>query len=81
MAAHSGADNRHLADPLVGLQALRDVQPAQCLRCRGEVVGVDRERQVGLLIGRRGLVLDDHVDVHVRLGEGPEDAARDARLI
>ena len=48
---------------------------------RAQVVAGDGEREVGLLVVGDRLVLDDHVDVDVRVGERAEDAPGDARLV
>ena len=44
-----------------------------------QVVARDRERHVGAARSDDGLVLDDHVDVDVRVGERGRDPAGDAR--
>ena len=81
MAAHPGADDRNLADALVGEDGLGDSEALERLHAGAQVVACNRERQVGLeVIGDR-LVLDDHVDVDVRVGERGEDAARDTGLV
>ena len=45
----------------------------------GQIGAVDREGEVGELVAADRLVLDDHVDVDVGLGQGREDSAGDAR--
>mgnify|MGYP001022099647 CR=1 FL=1 len=82
VAAHTGTDDRDLADPLVG----EDLVGALAGRLDrldrlGEVVAGDGEGEVGAVLGGDGLVLDDHVDVHVRLRERGEDPARHAGLV
>ena len=80
MAAHAGADDRDLADVGIGLDAA-DVERLEHLGRRAQVVAGDREREVGLLVVGDRLVLDDHVDVDVGVGEGAENASRDAGLV
>ena len=81
VAAHPGADDRDLADVRVRLDPLADVERLEHLGRRPQVVGRDREREVGLLVVGDRLVLDDHVDVDVRVGQGGEHAPGDARLV
>ena len=82
MAAHPGADDRDLADPLVGLDADLGVARARDRLDRAvEVVALDREREVGAAVVGDRLVLDDHVDVDVGVGERAEDPAGDAGLV
>ena len=80
--AHAGADDRDLADLLVGADLERDVAERGDRVVRGRQVGaVDGEGEVGQLVAADRLVLDDHVDVDVGLGERGEDAAGDAGLV
>ena len=58
-----------------------DVERLEHLGRRAQVVAGDREREVGLLVVGDRLVLDDHVDVDVRVGEGAEHAPGDAGLV
>ena len=82
-AAHAGADDRDLGDVAVGGEALaRRSRFESCVEDRLgalELVLGQRERDVGEP-GDRG-VLDDHVDVDPGVGERPERAAGDARLV
>ena len=48
---------------------------------RMHVVARHRERHVGAMVGRHRLVLDDHVDVDVRVRERSQHATRDARAV
>ena len=48
---------------------------------RLQVVAPDREREVGAAVCGDGLVLDDHVHVHVRVGERAEDPPGYAGLV
>ena len=80
--AHAGADDRDLADLLVGQDLQRDVaEGGDRVLGGGQVGAVDGEGEVGELIVAHRLILDDHVDVDVGVGEGAEDAAGDARLV
>ena len=80
MAAHPGTDDRDLADLVVRVE-LGDVEPGQRLARPLEVVAGDGEREVRLRVLGDGLVLDDHVDVDVGVGEGAEHAPGDAGLV
>ena len=69
--AHAGADDRDLADLLVGADLERDVAEGGDRVLGGRQVGaVDGEGEVGQLVAADRLVLDDHVDVDVGLGQG-----------
>ena len=81
MASHAGADDRDLADVGLGLDAAGDFERLEHVGRRGQVLVGDGEGEVGCPIGRDGLVLDDHVDVDVRVGKSGEDAAGDAGLV
>ena len=81
VAAHPRPDDRDLSDALVGLEPLADLEPLERLRRAAQIAAIDREREVGLLVGRHGLVLDDHVDVHVGVGQGAEDLPGHAWLV
>ena len=79
---HAGPDEAHLADRAVG----RDADGADLARKfagdrRGlvDVCTRDCEADVGHAV--IGDVLHDHVDVHVGVGEDPEDPSSDARLV
>jgi len=82
VAAHPGADDRHLADLLLGLDpGAHPVEAGDHVARRGEVVTLDREREVRQIVLGDRFVLDDHVDVHVRVGQGAEDPPGDPGLI
>ncbi len=82
VATHSGPDHRHLADRFVGHDAAQrqfGLKRAQSVQCGLEVVGGDGERHVSGLAACDRLVLDDHVDVDVRVGECRRHASGRAR--
>ena len=60
---------------------LGDVEPLERLDRGAEIVAAEGEREVRLLVRAHRLVLDDHVDVDVRLGERAEDRGGDAGLV
>ena len=85
VALHPGADERHLAHPVVRVdraEAELVLERAPARRCaiarssRGTVT--DMSAQLALA---HGLVLDDHVHVHARVGQRGEHAPGDARLV
>src|SRR5580658_1751708 len=79
---HAYADDRELRDVLVHghlAAAERDQHGLQCLLGLLRVGLRHREREVGHALAAR--VLDDHVDVHARVGEGPEDPRGGAGLV
>ena len=79
VGAHAGADDAHLGDVLVAREALgaqlRDDR-LQGAVGGGAVLGGDGARDVGVPLFAG--VLDDHVDVDVRVGQGAEDLGRHA---
>ena len=81
MAAHPRSDDRHLPDPLVRQDALAEDEAAEDLGGRREVLAPHGEREIRLVIRGDRLVLDDHVDVHLGLGERAEDAPGDPGLV
>ena len=84
MRLHAGADDRDLAHLLVGgdpQAVLGRRAPSSARRAVVQVVARHRERHVRPGVAGDGLVLDDHVDVDVRLGEHRRDLARDARRV
>ena len=86
MRLHSGADDRHLAHLGVARRSRRCRARAtigsSAARAVRRSVARDGERHVAPgAPSDIGLVLDDHVDVDVRLGERREDAAGDARVV
>ena len=68
---------------LVGVQLLEGLaRERRERRARGaQVLARDGEGDLGAPARGDGLVLDDHVHVHVRLGERAEDARRRARRV
>ena len=83
MTAHADADHRdfHNVGRAFDIEVTDvDLGLFQNVESPRQFAGVDRERHVRVLaVGRD--VLDDHVDVDAGIGQGPEDARRDARLI
>ena len=83
VGAHAGADDRDLADPLVGADPWLRRRRAR-RSCRWRSVRSERstvkERSASCVVADR-LVLDDHVDVDVGVGQRGEDPAGDAGLV
>ncbi len=81
--AHAGADDRDLAHLLVRRHLVEGVAGERFERGarRAQVLARDREGDLRAAAGRRGLVLHDHVDVDVRVGERLEDPRGRAGLV